>query len=81
MSGYFISRSGMRHILGPPDAKRPGRLVGLCGFSARADDEEAPGEAVQDCGWCLEVEEQARQIAQAALEAAGQAQQNPEASA
>jgi hypothetical protein len=72
MTGHFVS-SGTRHILGSPESKlHAGRITALCGVSVRADDEESPAEAVQDCGWCLQAEARARQIAQAALEAAGE---------
>jgi hypothetical protein len=77
MNAYFTSRSGTRHIRGvSADKLLGGRLVALCGFSQRPD-EEPPGEAIQICGWCLEAEERARRIAQEALEAAGQPARNP----
>jgi hypothetical protein len=72
MSDYFISRSGTRHIPGVSDSRlHGGRIVALCGFSLNPDEDQ-PTEAVQDCGWCLQAEERARQIAEDALEAAGQ---------
>jgi hypothetical protein len=64
MSGYFISRSGTRHILGPAGSQQPGRIAALCGF-IHGPDEEPPGEENQIDGWCLEClvdEDRARRI-------------------
>jgi hypothetical protein len=70
MNGYFISRSGTRHTLGPAGSVLTGgRIVALCGFSQNRD-EEPPGEEVRVCGWCLEAEERAGRIARDALSAA-----------
>jgi hypothetical protein len=88
MNGYFISRSGTRHILGPGSSQLPGRIAALCGFSHGPDD-EPPGEEIRICGWCLEAEERARRITMDALDAPVQpaaparnlfAPQDPEAS-
>jgi hypothetical protein len=53
MNGHFISRSGTRHVIGGvPGKLHGGRVVGLCGFSQRGDDEDLPAEARQECAWC-----------------------------
>ena len=79
MNGYFISHSGTRHTIGSAESKlHGGRIVALCGFSQRPDEEPPVGEG-QPCGWCLEAEERAQRIARAQLEAAGQPATDPEA--
>jgi hypothetical protein len=65
VNGYFIARSGTRHIIG--SKLHSGRLVALWRFS-QSPDEETPAEAMLICAWCLKAEERARQIVHAALE-------------
>jgi hypothetical protein len=63
---YFVSRSGTKHIVGPPSSKlQGGRISALCGFTRL---EDIPFETLPDCMLCEKETAEARRKATEAEE-------------
>lgn len=62
--GYFISRSGTKHIIRGNAALTPGRISALCGFT-RLQGEDERLEARRDCRFCQKEAAVARREAEA----------------